>query len=51
MSPDAPATDHLFTPLLVRAQLISCGLVLTASAVVAGVGVVDLSGLRNFLGM
>lgn len=48
MSPDAQATDHVFTPLLFRAQLVTCGLVLTAGAAFATVGAVDLSALRAF---
>lgn len=47
MTPDAPATDHVFTPLLLRAQLVTCGLVLTAGVAFATVGAVDLSTLRN----
>ena len=50
MSPDAQTTDHVFLPLIVRAQFVTCGLVLTASAVVAGVGAVDLGALRALFG-
>lgn len=50
MSPDAQATDHIFLPLIMRAQFVAGGLVLTASAVVAGVGAVDLSALRALFG-
>ncbi|MDQ8046500.1 MAG: hypothetical protein AAGC46_05330 [Solirubrobacteraceae bacterium] len=50
MSPDAQATDHVFTPFLVRAQLVMGGLVLTTGAALAGVGAIDLSALRSFLG-
>ena len=50
MSPDAQTSEHVFLPLIVRAQLMTCGLVLTASAVVAGIGAVDLDALRALLG-
>lgn len=50
MSPDAQTHEHVFLPLLVRAQLVTCGLVLTAGAVVAGIGAVDLDTLRALLG-
>ncbi len=50
MSPDAQTTEHVFLPLIMRAQLMTCGLVLTASAVVAGIGAVDLDALRALLG-
>lgn len=50
MSPDAQTTDHVFLPLIVRAQLVTGGLVLAASAVVAGIGAVDLEALRALLG-
>lgn len=46
MSPDAQTTDHLFTPFLMRAQLVTCGLVLTAGVAVTTLGAVDLSALR-----
>lgn len=50
MSPDAQATDHVFTPFLVRAQLVMGGLVLTTGAAFAGVGAVDLGALRSIFG-
>lgn len=50
MSPDAQTTDHVFLPLILRAQLLTGGLVLTAGAVVAGIGAIDLDTLRAFLG-
>lgn len=51
MSPDAQTTDHVFLPLIARAQFVTCGLVLTAGAVVAGIGAVDLSALRALFGV
>lgn len=49
MSPDASqVTDHVFVPLLQRAQLVSCGLVLTGGLVFAGFSAFDLTGLRHF---
>jgi hypothetical protein len=50
MNPDTHTTDHVFLPILLRAQIVACGLVLTAGAVVAGVGAVDMHALRALLG-
>ena len=50
MNPDAQTTDHVFLPIILRAQIVACGLVLTAGAVVAGVGAVDMHALRALLG-
>ncbi|MBJ7473311.1 MAG: hypothetical protein JHD16_18530 [Solirubrobacteraceae bacterium] len=50
MNPDAQATEHVFLPLILRAQLMTCGVVLAAGAVVAGIGAVDVEALRSLIG-
>lgn len=47
---DAPTSGHLFLPLLVRAQLVACGMVLAVGLGIAGLGAADLSALRGLLG-
>ena len=44
------STDHVFLPLILRAQLATAGAVIGASMLVAGLGAVDLSSLRALLG-
>ncbi len=43
-------TDHVFLPLILRAQFATAGMILAASMLVAGVGAIDLSSLRALLG-
>lgn len=50
MNTESQATDHVFLPLIVRAQLITCGVVLAAGAVIGTLGAVDLSTLRALVG-
>ena len=43
-------TEPVFLPLIFRAQLISCGIVLALGSAVAGLGAVDTGALRVLFG-
>lgn len=47
----AVAAEPVFLPLIFRAQLITCGVVLAISSVVAGLGAIDSGALRVLFGL